>query len=132
MSQIILVNCNIYNFDLLIPGIYFISMTKNIGKIYFIFYTTIIFFTKFIIFFIWINASIHVFIDGIPWKWPILIAVKSSLKSEVQENGDSEKSGDKQEKSEEENSDSSKRTSDSDKSESLGEGAIENVDEIMV
>lgn len=50
----------------------------------------------------------------------------------MQENGDSEKSGDKQEKSEEENSDSSKRTSDSDKSESLGEGAIENVDEIMV
>lgn len=58
--------------------------------------------------------------------------MKSSLKSEVQENGDSEKSCDKQEKSEEENSDSSKRTSDSDKSESLGEGAIENVDEIMV
>lgn len=73
-----------------------------------------------------------VFIDCIPWKWLILIAVKSSLKSEVQENGDSEKSGDKQEKSEEENSDSSKRTSDSDKSESLGESAIENVDEIMV
>lgn len=65
-------------------------------------------------------------------KMTIFIAVKSSLKSEVQENGDSEKSGDKQEKSEEENSDSSKRTSDSDKSESLGEGAIENVDEIMV
>lgn len=63
---------------------------------------------------------------------PKNVSLKSSLKSEVQENGDSEKSGDKQEKSEEENSDSSKRTSDSDKSESLGEGAIENVDEIMV
>ena len=64
-------------------------------------------------------------------KLIILVVVKSSMKSDGQEDGES-KAEDDQEKKREENADDSKRSSDSDKSEASGESAIDSSDVIMV
>ncbi|XP_078337738.1 F-actin-uncapping protein LRRC16A-like isoform X7 [Crassostrea virginica] len=62
---------------------------------------------------------------------PKNISLKSSMKSDGQEDGES-KAEDDQEKKREENADDSKRSSDSDKSEASGESAIDSSDVIMV